>query len=242
MRKTEIMLSYQGGSALAEPFFRVVPERHDPDDYNLPDNDDDSRFNYLLPDDEEPDDRKGNPDVSPWIILFKIMTNPVEGWKSLRRSSLTPDLVGNHLFLPLTVLAGLSALCQFYYDSNISVISVLINAVLIFSTYFIGYFIAQVASRFLLPKGTKGFLYSPFGKIFSMISISTLALFQILKEVFPFFEPILYFFPLWTVYIIVKGMKFVKIRENKSSYTLGVMCVTIVGAPIFVAWLFSFIY
>lgn len=174
-----------------------------------------------------------------WELLFKIMAAPVEGWKELRRCGIHVDKIGFSLFLPLTLAAAFSDFFTFYYDTNISFIEVLINAVITFISFFIGYFMAGFFSKILLPRGMKGLPFSNYGKALTMISMSTLAIFHILDEALPIFEPIFYFLPLWTIYIIVKGMKFVKIIENRSSYTLGVMCVTIVGSPIFVEWFFS---
>lgn len=210
--------------------------RDSEDDYNLPDDD---GVEYRLPDEENEEERETDPKRDPWSLLFKIMISPVEGWKDLRRSGLTPDNVGFGLFLPLSILAALSDFITLIYDPHIGWINVIVNSLLTFISYFFGYFIAGFASKILLPKRMKEFLYTNFGKAFAMFSISTLALFHILLEILPIFEPIFYFLPLWTVYIIVKGMKFVKIQEDKSSYTLGVVCVTIVGAPIFVDWIFS---
>lgn len=200
---------------------------------------DDGLHEYRLPEDEDERGDDDTPSRNVWALFFGIMMNPVEGWKDLRRSGISVDRIGFGLFLPVSAAAALSDFCKLYYDSNISFLEILINAVLTFISFFIGYFIAVVASKILLPKETKNFLFTNFGKAMAMLSISTLALFHIADEILPIFEPIFYFLPLWTVYIIVKGMKFVKIRENRSSYTLGVMCVTIVGAPIFVEWVFS---
>ena len=213
------------------------------DSDNYPE-DDDSRFNYVLPDEDESETGGEDKDpgkANPWVLLAGIMISPVEGWKALRRSGVTADTIGFKLFLPASLLAGISDFCRLIYDANIGVIDVVISAILTFISFFIGYFFATFSSRILLPKVIDNFLFTDFGKAFSMVSISTLALFHILKELIPIFEPIFYFLPLWTVYIIVKGMRFVKIPQNRSSYTLGVVCVTIVGAPIFVEWAFSFL-
>ena len=226
-------MSFLGDSIeMPSVFFETDGDNRLPDDEGLPE--------YILPEEDEGED---SPDddrrAGPWSLLFKIMISPVEGWKSLRRSKISADSVGFGLFLPISVVAGLSDFLGLIYDPHIATLNVVIMSVLTFMSYFIGYFIAAFASRILLPRGMKDFLYTGFGKAFAMISISTLALFHIILECLPIFEPIFYFLPLWTIYIIIKGMKFVKIREDRSSYTLGVVCVTLVGAPIFVDWVFS---
>lgn len=194
---------------------------------------------YVLPEEEPRPSPPSSPQINLWSLMAKIMISPIEGWKDLRRNKITPDSVGFGLFLPIVTIAALSDFILLIYDPHIEVLKVIFNCIITFVSFFIGYFISGFLAKLLLPSPVKPLPFSNFGKCMAMISIATLALFHVLGELLPIFEPIFYFLPLWTVYIIVKGMKFVRISENRSTYTLGVMCVTIVGSPIFVEWCFS---
>lgn len=214
------------------------------DDSNQ-DEDEYPEVEYILPEDDPEEKRKneGNYDSFSeiFLLLFHIMTNPVSGWKELRRSKLQAGTLVVKMLLPLCIIAGLSDFLMMLYDSNQIFADTAINCVFTIFTYFLSYYIAIVLCLVFLPKASKKFPTSRYGEMLACISVSTLALFHIAEEVLPIFDMILVFLPLWTIYLIFKGMGFVKMSESKSTYTLGVVCVALICSPLLVSWAFSFI-
>lgn len=201
---------------------------------------------YYDPEDDEPD--APDPDAEyqkqsggVWSMLFTTMVNPVNGWKAFRRSKITSNALTLKLLLPCCAAAGLSEYFSLIYDPLVGLGATTITAIVTFFLYFASYYLAQLLARIFLPKVMKGLPSTRYGEILAMVGISTLALFHVPVSIFWYLNELLVFLPLWTIYLIFKGMKFVKMEEGKSTYTIGVECVAILCAPLLLEYIFSFI-
>lgn len=222
-------------------------------EYNLETDDaeSDSQVEYYIPDPDEHKDstldskkqveKTEEGPKNGFMMLFSIMSNPVQGWKELRRSKNTASSLTMQLLLPICILAGVSDFCELFYDSNLSLSQVSLTCVYTFFTFFLSYYLSVVINVIFLPKVSKSYATSRYGEMMSIVGISTLALFHITESLLPIFDMIFAFLPLWTIYLIIKGMGFVKVKNNKGTYTLGVVCVSIICSPLLTDWLFSFL-
>lgn len=183
------------------------------------------------------DEKEGSP--SAFLLMLKVLASPLEGWKSIRRSGLKPEKVARDCFYPLCAVVAVCQFMAFFYDVETTVTKVLVNACVAFVSVFFSYFLVIVASQFLMPKGAKEAMQTPFAKVFVMIALSTLCLFYIIYEFLPMFEAIIVFFPLWTVYIICQGSRFLKFPAARSTTSLFILCLLIVGVPILLGWGFD---
>ena len=183
------------------------------------------------------DEKEGSP--SAFLLMLKVLAGPLEGWKSIRRSGLKPEKVARDCFYPLCAVVAVCQFMAFFYDVETTVTKVLVNACVAFVSVFFSYFLVIVASQFLMPKGAKEAMQTPFAKVFVMIALSTLCLFYIIYELLPMFEAVIVFFPLWTVYIICQGSRFLKFPAARSTTSLFILCLLIVGVPILLGWGFD---
>ncbi len=188
--------------------------------------------------DDSDDDEKGA-GPSAFLLMLKVLASPLEGWKSIRRSGLKPEKVARDCFYPLCAVVAVCQFMAFFYDVETTVTKVLVNACVAFVSVFFSYFLVIVASQFLMPKGAKEAMQTPFAKVFVMVALSTLCLFYIIYELLPMFEAIIVFFPLWTVYIICQGSRFLKFPAARSTTSLLILCLLIVGVPIILGWGFD---
>lgn len=192
------------------------------------------------PDDESPVDPEGEPrKQSPLRILIEMLTGPAEGWKKLRRANFSIEKIASGCFYPMLAAAALTKFADLFYFPDSSLSEVLVKALVVFISYFFSYFIAPPVIKILLPKAVKSFADSKYCKQMVMMMLATLALFQIAINLLPMLEPVLVFLPLWTIYLITKGTKFIKIPKDKTTTTTGALCVVIVGAPMLVGWVFN---
>lgn len=215
------------------------------EEYSLPEDDKFNGQNIDQVEDEEEENeawhgdlKKGAP--SPFGLMFKIMSNPIEGWKSLKRSNFPVEKISVSLFYPLIIAAGLSNLSSLFYDAGTEAGEMVISILFTSITFFFGYYTAIMAGGMLLCKETKEVLRTDFGKEFIMYSVSTTALFYILFRLLPMAAPIIAFFPIWTVYIMDKGMKFLKVPKDKNSQTLVLLSILVIGSLLLWDWLLSF--
>ncbi len=204
---------------------------------------DNSPFNYAqIPDgviesyleEEESDDKRR--DISVFLILLKLLSNPVEGWKEVRREKITVDEAQRNCFYPLLALLAVSHFATLLYSSRVTLPQVILGSVTSFVGYFAGFFCIVLLLKLLLPKDADKCMDTNFGKVFVILNLSSLCLFFTAMELLPMLWPVLIFLPLWTVYVICRGTRFFRFPEDKTIQCIGLMCILIVGLPSLIEW------
>lgn len=179
-------------------------------------------------------------DKSPILLLFGILSNPVDGWKQLKRAKLSVEKIAASLFYPALALAAVSEFTDLFYNSDRNFTDLISPAILTFMTFFFSYFTIMIVSDILLPSSCKGILKTDFGKECIMINISTLAMFYFLYRLIPFAGPVIGFLPLWTAYIGYKGAKILRVPDNKETYVCCVILILLLCSLLL--WDFIFDY
>lgn len=172
-------------------------------------------------------------------LLFEMMINPIEGWKKIRRTKSTPEETARGCFYPILAIAAASCFMECIYNSATTLSMAMIEAVKIFVSLFFGNFLALTFVKMLMPKDQKKIADTVFGKKYMMYLLSTLGLFWTLFELLPMIGPVLSFTPLWTIYLAMRGARFFRFPEEKSSMLTAVMCGIVVAAPYVVFWVFD---
>lgn len=204
---------------------------------------DDSPLNYSQIEEEndipeEDDDQQGKQKKrkSPFLLMLKILSNPVEGWKDTRRAHLTVEEAQQKCFYPLLAIMAACKFADLYYSPALSISDIVVEGVTSFVGLFAGYFCIILLLKFLLPgKGGKVF-DTEFGKVFVIMSLSTLSLFFALTELLQMLWAVLIFLPLWTVYSVCKGIRFLNFPEDKTIRSTALLCLLIVGVPVLIQW------
>lgn len=174
--------------------------------------------------------------VSPFILLLKVLSNPVEGWKEVRRRKLTVEEAQRNCFYPLLSIMALCYFAKLFYAPAIGLSEVIVSAVTAFVGFFAGYFCIMILVRFLLPTSAALSVDTDYGKVFIILNLSSLCLFFSLLELLPMLWDVLIFLPLWTVYVICKGTRFFNFPENKKIQCIGILCLLVVGVPVLIEW------
>lgn len=223
------------------------------DNYYILEEDDDSPKNFAAYTDaersvsEEEENSQGSmaphekveKEKSPIILLLHILFNPIEGWKSLRRAKLSIEQIQGRCFYPILAILAVSKFAEFFYSVNVNLQEVITEAIIAFVAYFFGYFCCLKTLCWMLPQQMEQKFNTKFGKDFLIISLSSLALFSIFTEILPMIWPILIFLPIWTLYILFKGVRFFKFapREEMKFFVLAAACV--IGMPILIDWILN---
>ena len=199
---------------------------------------------YVLPESEDPNNGAGNngdDHYSPqngWRLLFSVIMNPVEGWKRLKRAKLSSDLFAQSCFYPILAILAISHFSGLFYE-NSPLQNLVVGAFILFLAYFLGFYTVVLFSKLVLPRDCRNIFDTPFGKNFILVALSTLAMIQILIELVPFLQPLFVFFPLYTIYIIVKGVRFLRSPENRSTILMTMLSLLTIGIPELLKWVFS---
>ena len=186
-------------------------------------------------DEDEDDSAKGK--GNPSMLLLKIMSTPIEGWKELKRRKYTPDEIASGCFYPLIAIASISEFAAKMYGISITISECLMKALSTFITFFFGYFTVLLFGGYILPKTVRACLKQDFGKEFVMMNMATLALFYTAMNLCPMIDAVLVFLPIWTIYLIYKGVRFLRIPVTVESRTKVLLAFLIIGAPLLWGWL-----
>lgn len=171
---------------------------------------------------------------SPVAVMFKILCTPVEGWKEMKRRKFTSEHVAASLFYPCCAVAAASEFCQLFYMEGFTVQMCLMNALTAFVSFFFGYFSILFLADLILPKDARGILKTSFGKNYVMSCMSTLAIFFAVNNIFPPLEPVFVFLPIWTAYLVYKGVKILRVEKEYETRTQFLLAILIIGMPL--AW------
>lgn len=208
---------------------------------------DDSPANYAQPEQEEVEestetaDETGKKRGALFLLLLRTLLQPIEGWKELRRMSIKPEDLLSGLLYPLLAIVAACKFANMLYFPQTSLSEVVVEAVISFVSYFFGYFLILMVIKLVLPPVTSRVFEEPFGKNFIILSLSTLCLFSILLDILPMFWPILIFLPLWTIYIIFRGIRFFKLPETGLLRFNVIVCLAVVGVPVAIDYLLNLI-
>lgn len=229
----------------------------DPTLYTLPDDDRDPKDAYdpdeefLYDEDSSDDDTDSDDDTGlksetevkkapvPLGILLRSMLTPVEGLKALKRARFKTEEFASKCFYPLIALAAVSDISGLFYKANFSIADWMMTGFTTFITFFFSYFTILLAGVFVLPRKSRPLLKKDIGKQFVMLALSTLAIFWTVIQLVPMLEPVLVFLPLWTIYLIYKGVRVIRVPSEVENSTTGFLCMLIIGAPILWNWLLS---
>lgn len=188
---------------------------------------------------EDADDSRAAGKKAIMLYMFRILSNPVEGWKNFKRGKFKEEKVASTCFYPLAALASISEFVAYFYNSELTLNELLVPAIVTFISFFFAYFTVILTAGFLLPKGGGEAISKNFGKTFVMINMSTLALFYILYELMPMLGPVFAFLPLWTIYIIFKGVKFLRFPKDKEISAAGMLSFLTIGTPMLWYWILT---
>ena len=173
---------------------------------------------------------------SAFILLLRIMFSPVEGWKKLRRSRISIEDFQSGCFYPILALLAVSKFADYFYSVNVTLTQIISEAIVAFVAYFFGFFCIGIVLNWILPQEIAEKYESKFGKNFTMVALSTLAIFSIITDLLPMLWPILIFLPIWTLYIMFKGVRFFKMLPNQETKFYIISSIAIIGIPLLIDW------
>lgn len=204
-------------------------------------------YNNRAPDTDLPDenigtvkDENSNDNSSsrnPFFILFDILMTGTTGWRRLRKARLTPEQTAAGCLYPMAALAAVIRFSDWFYAPEFVLSQTLISAVSIFISFFFSYFAVQVVCRWLFPAEMRSRTEIPYFRQLTQYALASLALFWIPAEIFPPIEPITVFLPIWTAFIITKGMHYLRIPKVYANRCTASLVIATVAMPYLIMFL-----
>lgn len=177
-----------------------------------------------------------------FLLLLNILMTGTAGWKDLRRSRLTPEQTAAGCFYPIVALVSVCRFADWFYLPEFNLSTTLVSAVSIFASFFFSYFAVQVVCRWLFPYAAKAKTDTPYFKLIVQYALASLALFWIPAEVLPILEPLTVFLPIWTAFIVTKGIRFLRLPGQHINRCMVTIVVTVIVMPYLFMWLSELIF
>ena len=176
---------------------------------------------------------------SPLSAFLKMLISPINGWKNIKSIAYKPDEVASRLYYPMIALVSAGEFLQLIYNPDLTVTVLLKDAVVTFISFFLGYFLVLFLIELLLKKDVRIKLTTDFGKNYILMNLTSLVLFYLLYEILPLAGPILVFTPIYTLYLIIKGVKCLRLPQENYNLNIFLLSVLIIGVPILIYKIFQ---
>ena len=176
---------------------------------------------------------------NPVWLLIKLMLGPVEGWRAIRRSKLSARAFEFGCFFPLILIAGLSSIADFMHNSATTAASALVKGITTAVAFILTYYGTAILCEIVLPQKVRKALRSSFGSIFIMAVISPLVLASIIGSWMPILVPATFFMPIFSIYLIVKGVKSLRIPADTHYRTIAWVSFASIGLTMLFKYIFQ---
>ena len=175
--------------------------------------------------------------MSIWHNIFCVITAPRYGWEVINESNIPVGKVLRSAYLPLLIVLALSCFVPMLYDKTISFSTSLMTGIVLFSTYFISYymiiyFLGGAYPELVKTEGARARLND-----YILYNLIFLVLLMILRKLLPSdFTPVL-FLMLYLPWMAYRGTGNLFVRKDKVNRFTIISSVLLLGLPIALEYL-----
>lgn len=155
--------------------------------------------------------------------IFLLLVSPSTGWAEIKKFNVPKEIMLSRVFYPLLAILAISSLALFFYSPGNTLAFYIQNSVICFATYFFGYLTASYFLNSLYPKLSDDPSSANRFSIFIIYCYTILVIIAIINNAlnnFVFFEIL----PLYIVFIVWKGIQFLKIETDAPKFVVIVSC------------------
>lgn len=178
------------------------------------------------------------------LNVLRLVGSPQSMWERIFGCSSSGSLELN-MYYPLVGLLAASSFMKLAYDPLSTLQSVIIGAVVLFVSFFLGYVVASILISMLLPGIQEKGKATSDGRVrtFVMYNMSIFVLIEIVKNLLPVEDmPLMYVFMLYILYVISKSARFFSLKPERSVlFTVGTFCVIVFTPALFSMILYKLI-
>ncbi len=183
--------------------------------------------------DNSSDTPNGPVKALPFALFLRVLVAPRGGWKAVRRSAIPIDRMNAGALYPLLAVVAAAAFMQLFYDTNATVSSCLISAIIVFLSFFITQFVVLPLLSLCLPFEEKSLCKKLYTRSLVSLALSIEVFFYIIYELLPLLEPMLTFFaPLILIYSVTEGVKRMRAPENLNTRIIIILSILLLGIPL----------
>ena len=170
--------------------------------------------------------------MSIWHNIFCVITAPKYGWEVINESNIPTGKVMRSAYLPLLCVLALSCFVPMIYDRTITFSESLMTGIVMFSTYFISYYIIIYLLGGFYPELVKTEGATARLNDFVLYNLIFLVLLIILRNLLPSdFTPVL-FLMVYLPWMAYRGTDHLFVRKDKVAKFVVIASVLLLGFPL----------
>ena len=170
--------------------------------------------------------------MSIWHNIFCVITTPKYGWEVINESNIPTGKVMRSAYLPLLCVLALSCFVPMIYDRTITFSESLMTGIVMFSTYFISYYIIIYLLGGFYPELVKTEGATARLNDFVLYNLIFLVLLIILRNLLPSdFTPVL-FLMVYLPWMAYRGTDHLFVRKDKVAKFVVIASALLLGFPL----------
>lgn len=147
--------------------------------------------------------------------IFQLTLSPVHGWEDISAKHAEVSRLQASGFYPLTALTSISVFISIIYHDNLTLSSMLSDAIITFVMYFLGYFLSSFLLSVYLPKISDGNYSERRANTYIIYSLALLEIISIIQNCVPITLAITLFLPIYVGIIMWKGATYMRIPADE---------------------------
>jgi hypothetical protein len=177
----------------------------------------------------------------PWRGFLHLLISPKLGWRKIKAAHYSPEEFARIVFYPLLALLAACRFIDKIYKTDVGTGLLLQKAIALFVAGFGGYYLVCLLGRAFLPVVARTKIDSSFGRIFVMAVMCVLTISVIVCEVLPWLGMMLMILPIYSAYILVKGLAPLRVPEQERTPTSVLMISLCFGVPAAIYYMLTFL-
>ncbi|MBR4828419.1 MAG: hypothetical protein IKZ92_01275 [Muribaculaceae bacterium] len=170
--------------------------------------------------------------MSIWRNIFCVITAPKYGWEVINESNIPVGKVLRSAYIPLLVVLALSCFVPKIYDSTITFSYSLMSGIVMFSTYFISYYIIIYLLGGFYPELVKTEGATARLNDYILYNLIFLVLLIILRNLLPSdFTPVL-FLMVYLPWMAYRGTDHLFVKKDKVAKFVFISSALLLGLPL----------
>ncbi|MBR6946983.1 MAG: hypothetical protein IKH53_03425 [Muribaculaceae bacterium] len=170
--------------------------------------------------------------MSIWHNIFCVITAPRYGWEVINESNIPTGKVLRSAYLPLLCVLALSSFVPMLYDHTVSFSTSLMTGIVLFSTFFISYYMIVYLLGGFYPELVKTQGASARLNDYILYNLILLVLLMILRNLLPSdFTPVL-FLLVYLPWMAYRGTDHLFVTKDKVAKFVVISSALILGIPI----------
>ena len=170
--------------------------------------------------------------MSIWHNIFCVITAPRYGWEVINESNIPTGKVMRNAYLPMLCVLALSCFVPMIYDRTITFSESLMTCIVMFSTYFISYYIIIYLLGGFYPELVKTEGATARLNDFVLYNLIFLVLLIILRNFLPSdFTPVL-FLMVYLPWMAYRGTDHLFVRKDKVAKFVVIASALLLGLPL----------